>query len=986
MLLFDSVVSSQQLAFPTAEGWGKNASGGRGGFVCHVDITNSGVSGNIISGTPHHRGTWEYCITRPGARTVVFDTSGQIDGANAFPNITNGNMTIAGQSSPGQGVDIRRFLLSLRSNNHIVRHVRIRPGPGVSNTFSFKALDTWADNMIFDHLSVTYSWDDSIGIWSNSNDITLQWSIIAQGMPPAGAGEYSKSSLVGAGASRVTFHHNLHAHHKERAPYLQSGDFQQVNDIFYNIKDFSIGMWSSNTVPIRAEFINNHLKIGPNPDAQSPMALTHFGCNGANNGAPYTCNQSQQNASSYYLSGNFHTIRRPTGTEPEIDIVRNTPPFPVYEFTLNPAPYGTFPIIDSTTSHQQAYTDVISIVGARKPVLANSDLIIINDVENGTGQLHRDITLSDYDTIPVVTRSPSFDTDSDGIPDAWETFCSSSLGGLDPNNSTDGSNIISGIDPAVDGYSKLEIYLNELAGDYDSVPLNGDGLNTCGGLLAQSDTENPVVTITAPTSNATYLTSIDPITTIAGNATDNIGVVSISWDNAATSGSGSGSGCSGETSCNWSVSSIDLNEGANAITITATDAATNTGTDIITVTLDTSPPSTPSMNAPSVISSSQIDLSWSASTDGESGISGYTVVYCVDGGSQTCSPNTSIQLGDVTSYSHMSLSPSTTYGYQVKAINGASLESSLSTPVVYATTNSSGADITTGLVSHWTFDDVLTDAGSAGADGSFVGGTPSYLQAKVNNGIDLNGSTQYVTVLDNAAHDFGTSTDFSYALWVKKDVSSDSSLIMKGQEEGGVSDGSWYLVWVQSSARLEVVVTPDTWNDYCGVGSSVNIADSAWHHIAVNISRNASCLTSDIEVYIDGTLDASRSVIYSSANTNVDLTNNDPLWIGAYNQGGTPSGLHDGMIDDVRVYNRQLAQIDIDALVALGAPTGISFPSAPTNLTASPSASASFASEPSSISTSASPTPSMPGQPSSLSTTAGTTPAFPGNPTGLIKQ
>jgi hypothetical protein len=105
------------------------------------------------------------------------------------------------------------------------------------------------------------------------------------------------------------------------------------------------------------------------------------------------------------------------------------------------------------------------------------------------------------------------------------------------------------------------------------------------------DTTDPTISITAPTSSPTYLTATDPITTIAGPAGDNTGVTSITWTNAATSGSGSGTGCNGETSCNWSIATIDLNEGANPITVTAHDAAENTGEAIITVTLDTMPPS-----------------------------------------------------------------------------------------------------------------------------------------------------------------------------------------------------------------------------------------------------------------------------------------------------------------------------------------------------------------------------------------------------------
>lgn len=104
------------------------------------------------------------------------------------------------------------------------------------------------------------------------------------------------------------------------------------------------------------------------------------------------------------------------------------------------------------------------------------------------------------------------------------------------------------------------------------------------------DTENPVVAITGPTSEATYSTATTPITTLSGTGNDNVGVASVTWENAATSVAGSASGCSGQTSCNWAVSSITLSEGPNVITITGADAVPNEGTDIITVTLDTTPP------------------------------------------------------------------------------------------------------------------------------------------------------------------------------------------------------------------------------------------------------------------------------------------------------------------------------------------------------------------------------------------------------------
>jgi hypothetical protein len=110
------------------------------------------------------------------------------------------------------------------------------------------------------------------------------------------------------------------------------------------------------------------------------------------------------------------------------------------------------------------------------------------------------------------------------------------------------------------------------------------------------DTTPPSVAITSPTTASTYSTSNSALT-LAGTATDNVGVTQVTW---ANSRGGSGS-TTGTTS--WTVSGIALQTGTNVLTITARDAAGNTGTASVTVTLgDTTPPSVAIM-APTTASS-----------------------------------------------------------------------------------------------------------------------------------------------------------------------------------------------------------------------------------------------------------------------------------------------------------------------------------------------------------------------------------------------
>jgi len=96
--------------------------------------------------------------------------------------------------------------------------------------------------------------------------------------------------------------------------------------------------------------------------------------------------------------------------------------------------------------------------------------------------------------------------------------------------------------------------------------------------VAQSppDTQNPTITITSPTQSSTYSTENGNIT-ISGTASDNVGVTQVTWSNNR-GGSGSASGTT-----SWSASNITLQEGFNIITVTARDAADNTGTNILTI-------------------------------------------------------------------------------------------------------------------------------------------------------------------------------------------------------------------------------------------------------------------------------------------------------------------------------------------------------------------------------------------------------------------
>ena len=144
-------------AFPTAEGFGRYATGGRGGRAIHVTTLDDG----------HHEGTLRYALEQEGPRTIIFDVSGTIHLKKPL-RIESPNVTIAGQTAPGDGICVADFPVLLQADNIICRYMRFRLGNKHVNRHEGDGLGGCDHhNIIVDHCSISWSIDECLSIYGH---------------------------------------------------------------------------------------------------------------------------------------------------------------------------------------------------------------------------------------------------------------------------------------------------------------------------------------------------------------------------------------------------------------------------------------------------------------------------------------------------------------------------------------------------------------------------------------------------------------------------------------------------------------------------------------------------------------------------------------------------------------------------------------------------------------------------------------------------
>lgn len=453
----DGGVTGALPAFPGAEGFGASATGGRDGRVIYVTTLDAAGPGSL-----------QWAIDQPGAKYILFKVSGVI---NTQIRLTNGDVTIAGQTSPG-GITVRGFITdetpfqdqAVRAptdfaENWILQHIRIRP---VSDSVSDDGLRIrYTRNAIVDHVSIGNALDEAVEI-SYSNNITVQNTVIAETI---GGHSFYGGVLMnysnpahGFALDNVSLHHNIFNRIEGRLPEgsreslaaaNSTMNLELSNNLYWDPNFFialggSTGVVtdpSGNSYPIywKINAVNNYFRTradfpyGMFDDTIMRTATNQLYVSG-NAMSAYPGRSDYQ---LFYCCNDYPSVTPNTSAQVATKLTTRLP----------------FPSINYTPT-DQLRTVLLNTAGAwpRDPM----DTRLLRSVATDTiATAPRNTNPAGDALLPAIASPPAppTDTDADGMPDAWEI-----ARGLDANIANTNARTLSSA-----GYTDLEVYLQELS-------------------------------------------------------------------------------------------------------------------------------------------------------------------------------------------------------------------------------------------------------------------------------------------------------------------------------------------------------------------------------------------------------------------------------------------------------------------------------------------------------------------------------------------
>lgn len=449
-------------AFPGAEGFGSTTIGGRGGVVIHV--TNLNESGP---------GSFREAIEFNGPRIIVFDVSGTIDHKEKALAINHPFVTILGQTAPGDGICFSGEEFRMHTHDIVIRFCRFRTGDvdvphdGWDNRdcLNFGEPDGLGGgtgetyNIVIDHCSFSWAVDETVTVYYDAHDITMQWCFFYQGLSSSHhpEGPHSMGLLTGLGATNISIHHCMIADCNERNPQF-AGNMGAYDPL--GVVDFRNNLifnWQTSPCEVskpgnRLNLVANWWKAGPNSPGQAsayPIMVQTNGTTAAPdaqihvslNLAP-TLDGRAPTVDNWPMVRNFGLGQLPSvGHQQAL-------PFDCPAVTTYDAKVAAAMILDGggATRPKRDEADARVVAQARRRCWPSGTDYIIDSPSEFVS------ATTDANGWPILQSTPApVDSDGDGMPDTYEI-----ANGLNPADAADAAAI------AANGYSNVENYAETL--------------------------------------------------------------------------------------------------------------------------------------------------------------------------------------------------------------------------------------------------------------------------------------------------------------------------------------------------------------------------------------------------------------------------------------------------------------------------------------------------------------------------------------------
>ena len=464
----EAAESGSLVAFPGAEGGGMYTTGARGSSsptIYHVTNLDDSGSGSLRDAVSQAN------------RVIVFDVAGTINLTTPL-NLSRKNLTILGQTAPGDGICVSGAPTVIRADNIIMRYLRFRMGVYDEENLKYDgdALGGTnnTENLIVDHCSMSWSTDECASFYA-IKDSTIQWCIITEPLNRSihdeglGIEEHGFGGIMGG--VNVSYHHNLVSSAKDRFPLVGTSEtvssYEGGNDtdglldirnnVFYNWKGNSSHGGQNG---MRVNLVNNYYKEGPASKALNRFYRMFSG----NKGGKPNWGPDIAIGGNYYESRSGSDVAASINNDNKVGVETYTAE--IYNIEdYNEGLIGTstnhtqyihdYPM--GTHTAQEAYELVLEHAGASMSRDAVDERAVRN-ARTGTAEMGKNgiIDLEHLRAMPSITYSgtKAQDSDNDGIPDSYEDEH-----GLDKNNASDA------LEKAESGYFNIEEYANWLVAD-----------------------------------------------------------------------------------------------------------------------------------------------------------------------------------------------------------------------------------------------------------------------------------------------------------------------------------------------------------------------------------------------------------------------------------------------------------------------------------------------------------------------------------------